>query len=130
MICLNKIIELNKLDLGNSINNRRRYIMKKLEDAKMIGLRAKETNKIIAIYPEKVQGSNAEIETIVRDWYYAQSCSAEDELLSTFVDELTEEEIIECMKKVGKLGEFEQFMYKEYRFIRNMDDLIFIEKTV
>lgn len=67
--------------------------MGKLEDAKVIGIRAKETNKIIAIYPEKVKGSDKEIEKTVRDWYYQQHCSAEDELLLSFVDVLTEDEI-------------------------------------
>ena len=36
--------------------------MTKFEDAKKIGLRAKETNKIIAIYPDKLKGTNEEIE--------------------------------------------------------------------
>ena len=67
--------------------------MGRFEDAKVIGIRAKETNKIIAIYPEKVKGSDEEIEQTVKDWYYQQSCSAEDELLLSFVDILTEEEI-------------------------------------
>lgn len=67
--------------------------MGKLEDAKVIGIRGKETNKIIAIYPEKVKGTDKEIEKTVRDWYYQQHCSAEDELLLSFVDVLTEEEI-------------------------------------
>ena len=67
--------------------------MIKFEDAKKIGLRAKGTNKIIAIYPDELKGTNKEIEKTVRDWYYQQSCGAEDDLLSAFVDVLTDEEI-------------------------------------
>lgn len=67
--------------------------MGRFEKAKVIGLRAKETNKIIAIYPDKVQGTDEEIEKVVRDWYYQQSCSAEDELLLSYVDVLTDDEI-------------------------------------
>lgn len=67
--------------------------MGKLESAKFIGLRSEKTNKIIVIYPDKVQGSDKEIDKIVKDWYYQQSCSAEDELLSSYVDALTEDEI-------------------------------------
>lgn len=67
--------------------------MRTFEGAKKIGIRSKETNKIIGIYPEKAQGSDEEIEKIVKDWYYQQGCSAEDELLLSFVDVLTEEEI-------------------------------------
>ena len=31
----------------------------------------------------------AEIIKIVRDWYYQQSCAAEDQLLSAYVDVIT-----------------------------------------
>lgn len=67
--------------------------MGKFEDAKKVGLRAKLSNKIIAVYPEEFKGSDEEIEKTVKDWYYQQSCGAEDELLESFVDVLTEEEI-------------------------------------
>lgn len=67
--------------------------MGRFEKAKFIGIRAKETNKIIAIYPDKVQGTDEEIEKVVKDWYYQQSCSAEDDLLLSYVDVLTEDEI-------------------------------------
>ena len=68
-------------------------MMGRFEKAEFIGIRAKETNKIIAIYPDKVQGTDEEIEKTVQDWYYQQSCSAEDELLLSYVDVLTEDEI-------------------------------------
>lgn len=67
--------------------------MSKYEGAKKIGLRAKESNKIIGVYPEEIKGSDEEIEKAVKDWYYKQSCAAENELLLSFVDVLTEEEI-------------------------------------
>ena len=67
--------------------------MTKFEDAKKIGLRAKETNKIIAIYPDKLKGTNEEIEKTVRDCFVQQRWGAEEDLLSAFVDALTDEEI-------------------------------------
>ncbi len=67
--------------------------MGKLESAEKIGIRNKNTNKILAIYPEKITGTDEEISKKVKDWYYTSSCSAEDELLTAFVDELTPEEI-------------------------------------
>ena len=67
--------------------------MGKLENAEMLGLRDKETQKLIAVYPFKAMGSDAEIDKAVRDWYYKQSCKAEDELLGLFVDVLTVQEI-------------------------------------
>ena len=67
--------------------------MSKFENAKKIGLRNKTTKKLIAVYPYKAEGSDAETEKVVRDWYYEQSCEAEDQLLDAYVDILTENEI-------------------------------------
>lgn len=67
--------------------------MGKLESAEKIGIRSKKTDKILAVYPDKITGTDEEISRKVKDWYYTSSCEAEDELLSAFVDELTPEEI-------------------------------------
>ena len=69
--------------------------MGKFEDAKHVGLRAKETNKIIAVYPEPLKGTDEEIEKTVKDWHYEKSCGAENDLLLSFVDVLTDEEVKE-----------------------------------
>lgn len=61
--------------------------------ANKIGLRDKSTKKLIAVYPFKAEGSDVEIEKTVRDWYYRQSCQAEDQLLTAYVDTLSELEI-------------------------------------
>ena len=66
--------------------------MGKLEDASAIGLRNKETDKLIAVYPFKAEGSEEEITKKVKDWYYMQHCSAEEELRNAYVDVLTDEE--------------------------------------
>ena len=68
-------------------------MMSKFQYTDKIGLRDKTTKKLIAVYPFKVEGSDAEIEKTVRDWYYKQSCQAEDQLLTAFVDTLSEQEI-------------------------------------
>ena len=67
--------------------------MGNFESAKKLGLREKETNKILAVYPYKAEGTDAEINKIIRDWYYQQSCAAEDQLLTAYVDVLTDYEI-------------------------------------
>lgn len=67
--------------------------MGKFENAEKIGLRNKETNKLLAIYPNKAEGSDEEITKKVKDWYYMQDCSAEEELRTAFVDIVTPEEI-------------------------------------
>ncbi len=66
--------------------------MGKFENASAIGLRNKETDKLIAVYPFKAEGSNEEITKKVTDWYYMQDCSAEEELKNAYVDVLTEAE--------------------------------------
>lgn len=67
--------------------------MGKFTNAEKIGLRDEASKRLIAVYPFKAEGSDAEIEKTVRDWYYKQSCQAEDQLLTAYVDVLTEPEI-------------------------------------
>lgn len=67
--------------------------MGNLESDEKIGLRNKETKKLIAVYPYKAEGNDAEIIKKVMDWYYMQSCSAEELLRTAYVDALTEAEI-------------------------------------
>lgn len=67
--------------------------MKKFKDAEKVGLRSKETGKLIAIYPHSIRSTDKETIKAVRDWYYQTSCEAEDKLLSSYVDVLTDEEI-------------------------------------
>lgn len=66
--------------------------MSKYSDAEKIGLRDKETKKVVAVYPHKAEGSDREIEEKVKFWFYQQSCSAEDQLKSLFVDVIKNEE--------------------------------------
>ena len=72
--------------------------MSNFEKAVKIGLRDKTSKKLIAVYPFKAEGSDEEIENTVKDWYYKQSCQAEDQLLNAYVDALTEKEI--ALKKL------------------------------
>lgn len=67
--------------------------MSKFVGAEMIGLRDKETKAIITVYPHKAVGTDEEINKAVRDWYYQKSCEAENELLTAYVDVLTEHEM-------------------------------------
>lgn len=67
--------------------------MKKFKGAKKVGLRSKETGKLIAVYPHNIKSTDKDTDKAVRDWYYQTSCEAEDELLYSYVDILTDEEI-------------------------------------
>ena len=58
-----------------------------------IGLRDNATKELIAVYPKKAKGTDAEIEKSVKDWYYTTSCEAEDMLLNSYVDILTNDEV-------------------------------------
>lgn len=67
--------------------------MGKFERFEKVGLRDKETKQLIAVYPEKPEGTDAEIEEKVKYWYYQKSCGAEEALKGMFVDALTEREL-------------------------------------
>ena len=67
--------------------------MKNFKNAEKVGLRDKETKKLIVVYPFKPEGTDEQIEKTVKDWYYQQSCSAEDQILKAYVDFLTEPEM-------------------------------------
>jgi hypothetical protein len=67
--------------------------MSKFEGAVKIGLRDSESLKLIAVYPGRIEGSDDEISKNVKDWFYKQSCSAEETLRNAYVDVLTENEM-------------------------------------
>lgn len=67
--------------------------MSKFEGLNKLGLRDKDTNRLIAVYPHKPQGTDEEIEKEVKDWYYKQSCAAEDELRNAYVDVVKSNEL-------------------------------------
>lgn len=67
--------------------------MGKFQGNQKVGLRDNETKKLIAVYPKKTEGTDAEVEKSVKDWYYTTSCAAEDVLLNAYVDFLTEDEL-------------------------------------
>lgn len=58
-----------------------------------VGLRNRDTGKLVAVYPDKVTGSLPEVKKEVFDWYYKSSCSAEEELRNCFVDDLNDHEL-------------------------------------
>lgn len=68
-------------------------MMSKFQDAKKIGLRNKQTNELVSVYPKRIEGTDAQIEENVKFWFYQQSCSAEEELKNLYVDVLTPAEI-------------------------------------
>jgi hypothetical protein len=67
--------------------------MPRLNEAEKVGLRENETRKLIAVYPHKPEGSDAEIEDKVKNWFYRQSCAAEEQLRNCFVDAVAKEEV-------------------------------------
>jgi hypothetical protein len=67
--------------------------MGKFGDSERVGLRDNDTKKLIAVYPYKPAGTDEEVTKTVRDWYYKQGCTEEDELRHAFVDLLNENEM-------------------------------------
>lgn len=67
--------------------------MNKFDGTKKVGLRSKESGKLIAVYPHNTRETDQDTDKAVRDWYYQTRCSAEEELRSAYVDVVTEEEI-------------------------------------
>ncbi|ACL75498.1 hypothetical protein [Ruminiclostridium cellulolyticum] len=67
--------------------------MGRFEGAQKVGIRDKDTRELLAVYPYKIEGTDDEIEANVRNWYYKQSCIAEEFLRKSYVDELTEHEL-------------------------------------
>jgi hypothetical protein len=72
--------------------------MRRFDGVPRIGLKDKDTKKVIAVYPNKAEGTDAEIEKSVKDWYYTTSCAAEDVLLNSFVDKISKDELKEFEK--------------------------------
>ncbi len=66
--------------------------MSKYQNAEKIGLRDKKTNEVVAVYPKRIEGTDAEIEDNVKFWFYQQSCSAEEVLKNLYVDVITLDE--------------------------------------
>ncbi|SHJ70574.1 hypothetical protein [Parasporobacterium paucivorans] len=67
--------------------------MSKFSNAEKVGLRNKDTEKLLAVYPHRPEGNDDEIIKKVTDWYYSQNCAAEELMKNSYVDILTDEEI-------------------------------------
>ena len=57
-----------------------------------LGIKDKETDKLIAIYPQPVENSSNDIKHKVLDWYYKQDCSTSENIENYYVDTITENE--------------------------------------
>ena len=53
---------------------------------KKVGLKEEGTHKLIAAYPETMNGTDHEIAKTVRDWFYKQACANEEILRTAYVD--------------------------------------------
>jgi len=67
--------------------------MDQLKDVEKVGIRNIETEELIAVYPHKPEGTDAEIEKAVRDWFYEQDCGSEEKMRDKVVEPLTEAEL-------------------------------------
>jgi len=67
-------------------------MMKTFENAR-VGLRNKETGRLIAVFPDKVTGNMEQVKKGVFDWYYKTNCSAEEVMRDCTVDDLNDHEL-------------------------------------
>lgn len=67
--------------------------MKETVSKAIVGLRVRDTNEIVAVYPEPVDGLTHEVEKKVKDWYYVQGCANGELLRHCYVDILRENEL-------------------------------------
>ena len=57
-----------------------------------MGIKDKETGKLVAAYPHTVEVNNKEIKDKILDWYYMQNCSTSENIEFYFADTISEEE--------------------------------------
>lgn len=60
-----------------------------------LGIRDKETEKLVAIYPESIDADSVNAEKKVLDWYYKQDCHTSENIENVYVDYLSEREFKE-----------------------------------
>jgi hypothetical protein len=58
-----------------------------------LGIKDKETYKILAVYPQKLDADKVDAEKTVLDWYYRQDCGTSENIENVYVDILTEREV-------------------------------------
>lgn len=67
-------------------------LIKKYNANQHVGIKDKETGKIMAVYPHEVQENTKEFQNKVLDWYYKQGCSTSEYIENYYVDTVTEEQ--------------------------------------
>lgn len=58
-----------------------------------VGIRENGTNKLISVYPYKIDNFNTRVKDEVMAWYYQKNCEAEENMENCFVDVLSEKEL-------------------------------------
>lgn len=66
----------------------------KLESHGRVGIRNKKTNKIIAVYPYRVTGTDHEVEEKVKSWFFPNADETEKNFANSYVDLLSYKELM------------------------------------
>ena len=72
--------------------------MGKFDGVQYLGIREKDTDKLVAVYMGELSGDDKAKEKKVIDWYYMKDCSTSEHIDDYYVDTLTERE----MKSIPK----------------------------
>lgn len=71
----------------------------KLEAAGRAGVRDKETDELVAVYPYKVNGTDQEIKNQVHHWFYERNSDKCIEVANYYVDTMTPMELKHAQEK-------------------------------
>ncbi len=71
----------------------------KFEAAGRAGIRDKETEELVAVYPYKVNGTDQEIERKVHNWFYERNNDKCIEVANYYVDTLNPIELKNAQEK-------------------------------
>lgn len=67
--------------------------MGKFDGAQQIGIREKETGKLVSVYTGNLEGDDKAKTIKVLDWYYMKDCSTSEHIKDYYVDNLTDKEL-------------------------------------
>lgn len=60
-----------------------------------LGIRDKDTEELLVVYPQKLDADKTDAEKVILDWYYKQDCGTSENIENVFVDLVTEKELRE-----------------------------------
>ena len=67
--------------------------MGKFDGVQQLGIRDKETGKLVAVYAGELEGDDKAKARKALDWYYMKDCTTSEHIEEFYVDNLTDKEL-------------------------------------